>query len=651
MNNNKPQRSVRTPQKRARVGERIKLAATSAGLTLKELARRVGCTSSLMYQYVRGITNVPDETLQQIAKTTGVVMDFFDPDKDPRAALAMPGDPGSAERLEMGVPVDRVTADMRQLQKLAEAYEEPGRNVAALIGTLNQMLALARVRSDRQQEAWVLWRLGTLHRDAGQCEEAQRMLGEAENLFADEGLDTYRARVQLDVALTMGELGFTDSAASILESVAAMGDPDLSWRALMNLGNLYYRAHRLEDALRAFSRAAGALEDVDAEQREGEGVPHLISSVADIAMDTGHYETALALWTRTLARAAEERKSEVFIEALLNTAQACQNVGKISEARQRLEQAVMLATFMFADPNRVGVARALLADVMVALGSLDQAREEARAAMKSAMKGGAPRGMILASLAVAETSMAAGQLEEAFSYADDAVRTAQRSKWRREEALSRNVRARIALQMAHRDGSQNGLQQALADAREAVAFAERIGARPEEVAARLTVAQCLWRSGDEEAAEAEAQAALDLTQDGALDLPRLLGEDARQLPPLLTHPPLDLPQLFADRRMTIPAVEWQAQYLQGTLRAKRLGPAAAFVAVRDAAVALGRLLDGMTPEDAAAFRRQHPQVAAVYDDLARFALTEEHRTEARALLERAHSLFGSNDSGPARLPS
>lgn len=651
MNTNKPHRPVRSPQKRARVGERIKIAATSAGLSLKALAARVGCPPSLMYQYVRGITNIPDDTLQAIARSTGVVLEFFDPDKDARAALAMPADPDAADQPELGVRVDKVTADIRQLEKLAEAYGEPGRNVSGLMGALNQMLALARVKSDRQREAWVLWRLGTIHRELGECEEAQRLLGEAESLFAQEGLEDYRARVKLDLGITMGELGFTDNAAALIESVASQGDADLSWRALMNLGNLYYRAHRLDEALRAFARAASALEGVDPLQRDTEGIPSLVSGVADIAMDTGHYESALALWTRSLAQAAEERKGEMFLEALLNTAQACQTLGKVSEARRRLEQAVTLASFLLADANRVGVARAQLADVMVALGALDQAREEARGAMRSAMKGGAPKGMILASLALAETSQAAGQLDEALSYAQDALQMAERSSRPREEAMARNAHARISLQIAHQAGSEEGLRKALDEARNAVAFAEKIGARREEVEARLTLAQCLWRTGDEAGAEAEAAAAVKLTRDGATDLARLLGAEARDLPTLLSREPLDLPRLFADPRLSIPAVEWQAHYLQGTLQARRLGPASAFVAVRDAAVALSRLLSGLSPEDAEAFRRQHPQIAAVYEDLARFALTEEHRAEAQALLESAKPVIGAKDGGQARLPA
>src|SRR5947209_1032755 len=73
---------IKSPEKRARIGERIKISATSSGLTLKELAAKANTTPALIYQYVRGITNVPRDTLQAIAAATNVNIEFFDPDKD-----------------------------------------------------------------------------------------------------------------------------------------------------------------------------------------------------------------------------------------------------------------------------------------------------------------------------------------------------------------------------------------------------------------------------------------------------------------------------------------------------------------------------------------------------------------------------------------
>ena len=81
--------AVHSPLQRA--PKRIKVAATSAGLTLKELAAQAGTTPALIYQYVRGITNVPPETLRAIAVATRVNLEFFDPDKG--ASILVDGKP------------------------------------------------------------------------------------------------------------------------------------------------------------------------------------------------------------------------------------------------------------------------------------------------------------------------------------------------------------------------------------------------------------------------------------------------------------------------------------------------------------------------------------------------------------------------------
>ncbi len=627
---------IKSPEKRARIGERIKLAATSSGLTLKDLAERVGVQPTLIYQYVRGITNVPPDTLHAIAGATRVSLEFFDPDKDARSALALPVDQDG--NIELIPDKTRIANDMRHLEELAEAFDDPRRNINGLVSSLHEMLALARVTGDRKQEAYVLWRLGSVRNETSDYDEARQYLIQARDMFETLGLENYRVMAVLDLAHTSAETGALDAAIEYSQEVAQSGLKDMKWRALVNIGGLYYRQHKYEEALKAFTEAARALEEVDEQQRETKGLPYLMTHLADVAKDAGHYEAALTLWSRSLAQATEEKRADVFLESLLNAAQCCQLMGKISEAKQRLEQAVVLASFLFDDQNRLGVARAHLADVLVALGSLDEARENAKSALRIATRVGGPRGMIVSSMALAETCLASGQYDDALSYADDAIREAQKSRRPREQAQARNIRARICLQLAREDEGGGWLNESLAECRKAHETAERIEAANEMMVAQLTRAQCLQLQGDESAAEEAAKSAIELAENGALNLPRLMGEEAHNLPSLLKSSQIDLERLFAGHKLQIPAVEWQAHYLHGTLRAKRLGPQAAFVAMREAADALGRLLTGLTADDAIRFRRYHPEISAVYEDLTRFALTEADQREARALLQSANWL-------------
>lgn len=627
---------AKSPEKRARIGERIKIAATSAGLTLKELAERVGTTPALIYQYVRGITNIPPETLKRIAATTQVTLEFFDPDKDARYAFAF-REPGSQDAA-LAQSAARAADEVKHLEQLAAAYDAPRRNVPALLSVLHEMLSNARQRGDNRQEAYSLWRIGSLHNERGEYDEARRFLTEARDRFEAEGLEDYRVFTMLDLSRTYADTGDLGRAIEFSADVAERGPKDLRWRALVNIGGLYYRQRQYDRAMQSFADAAGALEDIDDQQRQAEAIPFIMGSLADVAKDTGHYDAALALWTRTLAQATEEKRPEVFLESLLNVAECCQVMGKISEARQKLEQAVILASFLFDDVSRLSVARALLADVMVALGSLEEAKDNARSALRLATRSGGTRGTILSSLALAETCLLSGQYADALAHADEAIQESTRARRPQDQAQGRNCRARICLQMTAGDEMNGWLTEAIEEARRALRIAERIDAGREQVVAHLTLAQCYQRQGDEAAAEAEAQRAIEISQGGAVGLNALLGEGRENLPDLLRSPDLDIERLFAGRSLNVPALEWQAYYLQGTLRAKTLGPAAAFEAMRDAARAVTRLLSGLSGDDAVRFCRHHPQIADLYADLTRYAITEADRIEARALLQGSRGM-------------
>jgi tetratricopeptide (TPR) repeat protein len=587
------------------------------------------------------------ETLEKMAAVTRVHTDFFDPDKDARTTLALPsdlpspeGDAAPAYGTEPGTRA-RIQAELRQLHQLASAFDYPKRNRPAYMGALEQMLALARTIENRQQEAWMLWQLGRVKIEENELDDAKQHILAARQIFAAENMTEYLFHATQDLTLILSEQGEFDAARSYLEELIESPERDVRWRALISLGNLYYLQHDYPGALRYFNRAAEQLEQVDPEQRAHEGVPALLNHVADIARATGHYEGALLLWNRCLQQATLDRRADAFLEALMEVAQCCQMMGRISEARQRLELAVVLASFLFEDESRFSVARALLADVLVAMGSLDEAKESARMALKVAHRVRAARPTILSSLAYAETNLAVGQWDDALAYAQDALEEAKRSSRTREVALARDLRARAYLRQYEELRTtgdvvaQEALSRAFTEAQQALELATQTDSVREQVSARLTMARCYFWQGDEAEAEREARGALALTEDGAVGLTPLLGKETENLPALMLSAELDLPNIFAGRRVNLPALEWQAHYLEGTLRARRLGPEEAFSAMRAAAKSISQLLAGLNQTEAAALQKRHPEMAAVFQDLKRFALTESARQETAQLLESA----------------
>lgn len=659
-----PNKRRNSQEKRARIGERIKLAAAQAGLTLKELAESAGISPPpLIYQYKRGVIAVPEETLERIATATNVPVDFFDPDTDARTVMSRQANAPTteSESATAGNPDagmrSRIESDLRHKHELAEAQNHLKPDRTAYMSTLDQMLALARTLENRGREAYILWRLGVARTDSGDLEEAKRNLLAARELFAAEGLEEYRFHATLDLAYALGEQGAFAAAESYLQEIVTDTGRDVRWRALISLGSLRYRQHDFEGALRYFLQATEHLDQMDADYREREAMPDLLNLLADVVRATGHYEEAMMLWSRCLQRAFVDQKADAWLESLMEVAQCCQAMGRIGEAKEHLDMAVALAGFLFEDEARLSIAQALLADVLLAMGSLEEARDRAHLSVKIANRVRAARPTILSALALAETNLAAGHAGEALTYAQEALAEASRTGRTREVAQAHELSARAYLRLyeAYRaTGEAVRMLQAMAQARvevdQALDIATRNESVRERVAAHLTRARCFVLQGDDAAAEQEARAALELTETGAVGLTRLLGGDSRNLPALLRSTEIDLPSLFAGHKVDLPALEWQAHYLEGTLLAKRLGPEEAFAAMRDAAKAVSRMLADLTQAEAAAFQRRHPDVTLLFSNLQRFALTEAARQETAALLESMR-LVQPPPGGPALPPA
>ena len=648
------QAKLNTPEKRARVGERIKVAATQSGFSLKELAQACETKPSMIYQYVRGITSIPPDLIERIAAVTRVHTDFFDPEKDGRSAFGLPADQPSPEGgiSVLNIPTgtepatrQRIDTDLKQLLTLAMAQNRPERDRAAYRSSLEQIYALSHATGNAKQEGGALWRLAGLKLEENDFSGAQQNFTMARDIFQGEGSEENRQMLTLALADAYLHQGNFDTARGYLDELMSSSDPDILYRTHLEIGMLAFRQHDHAAALKSFCRVAEQLQKIEPEKREATAQLALVGNIADIVRAAGHYEEAMTLWSRCLQQATTERKADAYLESLLEIAQCCTLMGRIGEAKQQLELASVLASFLFEDEGRLSIARGLLAEVLVNLGHLDTAKENARAAMRIANKVRSARPTIIACLALSETYLAAGQWSDALDYTQEALDEAKTSKRMREIAQIRELRARAFLRKedearaaGNAAGAREALRQAFAEASQSLEFATKSDAIAEQVSAHIALARCHFRQDEGEAAEQEAHAALALTTEGGVGLQRLLGEDANNLPDLLLSPEIDLPSLFAGRRVYLPALEWQALYIEGTLRAIRLGPGEGFASIRDAAHTLTQMLSTLTQAEAVHFQQRHPEVADVFAKLSQFALSEGDRKESASLLESARWL-------------
>src|SRR5215813_8159261 len=66
-----------TRQGRREQGQLIQKAVERAGLSVEELANRIGCSRALIYQYLSGTTLAQPDRLQQIAVEVAVPLAYF----------------------------------------------------------------------------------------------------------------------------------------------------------------------------------------------------------------------------------------------------------------------------------------------------------------------------------------------------------------------------------------------------------------------------------------------------------------------------------------------------------------------------------------------------------------------------------------------
>lgn len=623
---------IRDPEKRARVGERIKVAAASAGISLKDLARSLGLKPVKMYQFVRGVSSVPPDILDAICERTNVTLEFFDPDRDARSAFA------AAANAELPLEViggaDRASGQLRQLELLANAYDEPRRNPQALAAVLHEMLGVAKVLSDRKAEAVVLARLGRVECETGNLSNARVHLTLAKELYGVLEMERHVASTSLDLAACALEEEDYEGAVEHARVVGETGPADVRWRGQLALADAYLASHRPDGALAAVLEAARLLEKVEGEFGSPEGIGALGDVVASIAAATGHLEPALDLWTRRMQQTGEQKDPVRFLDALLRAAGVLVWMGRFREARQHVDLAVTLATFLDTDAARLSLAQSRLVEVLALVGPAARAKEVARSAYRLALKAQLRRVETAAYIAMAEAYYASGQYDDAAAHALEAIAGAENSPGRILDVVrARLILARTLLTVAGGDASK--LRDARVEAERAKAGAARCKSPLHQLEADLVIARCAMATGDAEGASAAIAEAAELQQTGAMSLGELLGEEEAAIPAVLRLPELDLPQVFSGRSLNVPGLAWQIQYLSAMLNAKR-GGRMDFDALRKAAQTLAGLLAAMDRDEAATYARRlsfgdKPEAQRLLEDLARSARSAEDRQQLQEL--------------------
>src|SRR5438445_5056206 len=107
-----------TRQGRREQGQLIQKAVERAGLSVEELANRIGCSRALIYQYLSGSTLAQPDRLQQIAALCEVPLSYFYAETTDAAEPDVTR-PDAAEAAAQDV-TQRLGDGLRSMQELAD---------------------------------------------------------------------------------------------------------------------------------------------------------------------------------------------------------------------------------------------------------------------------------------------------------------------------------------------------------------------------------------------------------------------------------------------------------------------------------------------------------------------------------------------------
>src|SRR5579862_3712406 len=222
-----------TRQGRREQGQRLQRAVERAGLSIEELAGRIGCSRALIYQYVSGTTLAQPDRLQQIAAVCGVSLEsFYHVEGGIEGADVSPVRDVQQPHFEPGAPTSvsaRVAESLRALQDLAVAQDSPP-DYRGLASTCERILLLAEQQGDRAFQARAQLDLGKALNNIGDSLRAVEALTRAVELAEEIGgiNQAIAARQGLGKALLM--LGRTSEARAQFQRVFDSPSWDSKWR-------------------------------------------------------------------------------------------------------------------------------------------------------------------------------------------------------------------------------------------------------------------------------------------------------------------------------------------------------------------------------------------------------------------------------------
>lgn len=460
-----------TRQGRREQGLRIQSAVERAGLSIEELANRLGCSRALIYQYLSGSTLAQPDRLQQIAATCGVPLVYF------YSETSEPTSTPENEDSTPTVPQDvasRLSESLRGLQDLADAQSGPP-DYRALASTCERILSIASQLNDREIQTRSQLRLGNALLHLAEYPRAADALNRAIALAQETGMKNNETSARQSLGNAMLQMGRMQEAQEQFEKISQGDGFTGRWQGTLSLGCVLELRGAYQEAMLRFDEAAALLEEGEAKGwtasgEFGVGMLYVNTNRRNVYMDGGDFKGARPLAEKGLADAEGVGNADQHLEARFDLAWCDFNTGMLAQAYKGFTTTLQLARFL-GDQGRENMTRAWLGIYHAAVGDYDNAISMAKDALAQSLSRGDRRSELYAQLALADAYLGLTQREsEARYHVGQALAVATALRHERQE-----IECRIRIARLHRQVGEWAEMKDVAE--KALQQAQRLGAR------------------------------------------------------------------------------------------------------------------------------------------------------------------------------
>lgn len=491
----------------------MKQAVRDAGLTLDELARLIGCSRALIYQYASGASLAQSDRLQQIAQAVDKPLQWFFQDQGAETEQAAVVSPAATQHQELQAERDRLAAersrleqrrmaeDVAHIEALLAAYSSPP-DPRKVVDCCNQLYPLLARDEDPTRLAGVLLQQGNALIQLQEWGAAREKLEEAGALYRGAG-QSVAAR---DCLQSLGHvnlmLGRVEEALQQFSHVAAGEDWANRWQGTLSVGACHEMLGSYEEAISAFESALEIVEERGAAHGAEVARLYIEANWSNLELNFGDFRSALARSQRCIRAALRLGNQDQYMEALLTCGVAQLSLGEERQAAHSFQLAMDVAD-LTADQQHRSLALSYLSLCDSAAYRSAAAISGGKEALALALRCSAVRAEIAAQRALSEAYLASANAAEALYHAQQGLIVATNMRVRLSQAQFGALKARARL-------VEGDFAEADTEAEKALALAIELHARPAQAECHLARAQAAQGIGDSDAAALHANAAIQL---------------------------------------------------------------------------------------------------------------------------------------------